>query len=178
MWKKLYESFIKYNSINNAFVYKMNRTFFLFGQCNCKLFIFSFLACCPTFYKILHVLFNRAVQTQLREVSVGVFLSWFAETEREQKTKEEGAKDWQTERQTHVSTEHIAGIGGNVSCQAKVADLRHPAVSQQNVSSCKIPVDALRTQTRQQKQTQRWALTQQPVSAVNDRARLQRRRGR
>ncbi len=50
-------------------------------------------------------------------------------------------------RQTHIASEHIAGISGDISCQPKVTDLRHPAVSQQNVSGCKIPVDALHTHT-------------------------------
>lgn len=58
-------------------------------------------------------------------------------------------KDRQAERHTYVTTEHITGIGGDVTSQAEVTDLCHPAVSQQNVSSCKVPVDALQTQRQQ-----------------------------
>ena len=58
-----------------------------------------------------------------------------------------------TERQTHVSPEHITGVSSDVSSQAEVADLRHPAVSQQNVSGCEIPVDTLHTQTNTEMST-------------------------
>lgn len=48
---------------------------------------------------------------------------------------------------THVSPEYITGVSGDVSGKAEVADLRHSAMSQQNVSRCKIPVDTLHTKT-------------------------------
>lgn len=49
--------------------------------------------------------------------------------------------------ETHIAPKHIVGIGCDVPSQSKITDLCHSAVSQQNVSRCKIPVDTLYAQT-------------------------------
>ena len=38
---------------------------------------------------------------------------------------------------THVASEHVVGVGGDVPGQAKVTDLGHPAAGQQNVSAAR-----------------------------------------
>lgn len=55
-----------------------------------------------------------------------------------------------SESQTDIAPKHVAGVSGDISSQAKVTDLCHPAVSQQNISGCKIPVDTLHTNTHSQ----------------------------
>lgn len=59
----------------------------------------------------------------------------------------EMGKEGTARGQTHISPENVTGVSGDVSGQAEVADLCHPAVSQQNVSCCKISVDTLQTAT-------------------------------
>lgn len=58
---------------------------------------------------------------------------------KKKKTQKEGLE-------THIAPKHVVGVGCDVSCQTEITDFCHPAMSQQNVSGCKIPVDTLHIQ--------------------------------
>ncbi len=95
----------------------------------------TIIRCNPTFFTSVTVRIVATLRSSKR----------FRAKEGRQEKRKEGSV-----RKTHIATEHIAGISCDVSCQPKVTDLRHPAVSQQNVSGCKIPVDALHAHRHKQ----------------------------